>query len=110
MSRDDSLLYTGATSASFSSPKEQSVKEKQALSKQERLDRRHKLKPSAEIINNILDGERALVIQDIASLPVDLNTSNQNVKEVLLAYQRNLLFIDRVRNKVNIALRESSHE
>jgi len=106
MSRDDSLLYSGATSASFTTPKAKEVKTKRDEVKEKRREVRHQLKPSAEIINTILEEERLLVVQDLANLPMNVSTTEENVKELLMAFQRNLVFIDRVRSKLNLALKE----
>lgn len=106
MSRNDSILYTATSSASLTTARTHEVREKKEATKQTRLDKQHKLKPSADIIGKILDGERALVIKEIADLPIKMETSEENVKEVLMALQRNLNFIDRMRTKVNLALKD----
>lgn len=48
MTRDDSGLYTGASSAAFASPAEQEVKDKVDLRKQDKLDKQNRLKPVAD--------------------------------------------------------------
>lgn len=108
MSRDDSILYSGSTSASFTSPRAKEVKDKQEEAKEQRREAGHKLKPSAEIINAILDAEKTLIVQELANLPLNVSTTEENIKELLMALQRHLLFIDRVRNKITIALKEQS--
>lgn len=108
MSRDDSVLYSGATSASFTTPKAQQIKDKKQEAKEKRQEISHKLKPSAEIINAILDTEKILVTQELANLPLNVSTTEDNVKELLMAFQRNLVFIERVRNKINLALKDQS--
>lgn len=110
MSRNDSVLYTGATSASFSSPRAEELKAKRELKQQQRRDSQQRLKPSAEVINAILDQEKVLITKELANLPLNVSTTEENVKELLMTFQRNLQFIDRVKTKVNLALRESKSD
>lgn len=108
MSRNDGSLYTGATSRSFTAPKSDELQERRKAAKEKRLEAAHKLKPSAEVINTILDAEKAMVTQELANLPLNVTTTEENVKELLMAYQRHLRFIDHVRNRINTALKEQS--
>lgn len=106
MSRNDGNLYTGITSSSFVTPKTQQVTEKRDEKRERRLENSHKLKPAADLINTILDSEKAKVTQELANLPLNVTTTEENVKELLMAYQRNLHFIEHVRTRINNALKE----
>ncbi len=108
MSRDDSLLYSGSNSSSFASPKLRALEDKRQQDKDNRKEIGQKLRPSAEIVNAIIDREKELVIKELANLPINVATTKENVKELLMAYQRNLVFIEHVRTSINIALKDAS--
>ena len=98
MSRDDSILYSGASSASFSSSRQKIVEKKREV--------RGALQPAAEVINDIVISEKRLITEQLIRLPIDMKTTDEDVKSTLLAVQMNLAFIERFHNKVNNMLRE----
>lgn len=104
MGRNDGVLVTGQNSGSLVAPRAAKIQEKRALDKEQRLELQSKLYPASEIIFTILDYEKALVTSEIANLPIGVETSNENVKEVLMAYQRNLRMIKRLHKKFERAL------
>jgi hypothetical protein len=88
MSRDDSVLYTGATSASRRS-------EKVALRRREKAEKQAVILPNEKIIMGFLDEElkntKLLLLQainpstpseDVKSLIVSLNLLEQNIQQV----------------------------
>jgi len=66
--RNDSALYTGANSSSFSSPAERQVKEKQAIERQNRKEVTHKLKPAAEPVLALIEKHKkaAMFVENVA--------------------------------------------
>lgn len=106
MSRDDSLLYTGSSSASFGSSKSKQLEEEREAKTEAKRELRHKLKPAAEVVNETIAGEKRLLTEKLMRLPIDMKTTDKEVKSTLLALQMNLAFIDRFHNKVNNILRE----
>lgn len=102
MSRDDSVLYTGQTSASFGSRPQPLRSDK----RDEKIEKRTKLLPAAEIINEVIASEKRLVTEQLIRLPIDMKTTDEDVKSTLLAVQMNLAFIDRIHNKINNIMRE----
>jgi len=105
MGRNDSVLYTGMTSASFGTVRTNPIREAKA---EEKLERQQKLTPAAEVVAEVIAREKALVTQELANLPFSVSTSKENVKELLMAYQRNLVFIDRFQTQINNALRKAN--
>lgn len=104
MSRDDSGLYSGASSASFGTTHEQQTR--RAEKSEEKKELRTKLQPAAVVINEVIASEKRLVTEQLIRLPIDMKTTDEHVMSTLLAIQMNLAFIDRFHNKVNNILRE----
>ena len=103
MSRDDSLLYSGVSSASFKTVR--TIREKAT---EDKLEKQTKLTPAAEVVAEVIQQERTKVTAELANLPLTVNTSKENVKELLMAYQRNLKFIDSFEIKMANALRKAN--
>lgn len=105
MSRNDSILYAGSSSASFSSPKEQAVKERQKLSKQERLENQHKLKPAAEPVLALIDKHKKLAMH-VASVASSDLVSDKEAGEMLRSQRRIYAFLLQFEQEIKIALKD----
>lgn len=105
MSRDESFLNTGLSSAL---ERRKTAEEQQR--KQDRIYKRGKLTPGAEIILEWLNKEKETVYKNIAALPINIETTEENVKSVLLAYQMQLNFVDNLILKTKNVLREIPEE
>jgi hypothetical protein len=102
--RDDSALFTGANSGSLIAPRANKLQEQRKLDKDARLELSQKLYPASEIIFDILEHEKKLVTLEIASMPITVSTTEENVKEVLMSLQRSLRMINRLHKKFERAL------
>lgn len=107
MSRNDGILYTGATSASFSSPKEQELKSKQEVAKQERLDTQHKLKPAAEPVLALIEKHKAKV-KSIEEFAVEDMITNEHFQSEVMARKKFYQFLLQFEQEIKIALKDVS--
>lgn len=108
MTRDDSLLYTGASSASFTTPKSEEIKDKRDLKKQERKDAQHKLKPSAEVVLGLIERHKDKV-KSIEEFAVEDMVSDEHFKSEVMARKKFYQFLMQFEQEIKIALKES-HE
>lgn len=103
MSRDDSILHTGATSASFASPKEVEVKAKQAEAKEKRREVGHKLKPAGEVVLGLIANQKDK-IKSIEEFGVEDMVTEEHFKSEVMArkkfYQYLLTFEQEIKNKL----------
>lgn len=106
MSRDDSILATGTTSAILTSPKQQQVLEKQEAARQKRLDATHKLKPAAEPILNAIDAEYEAVTKRLLSM-VAPGTPAEDVKSLLISLNLYKDSLSTLKSKLKVVLKES---
>lgn len=100
MSKDDSFLYSGITSAS--SDKAPTPREVQREAKE---SARIKLKPAAEVVLAELAKERERVI-DLRSIVLDRTTSEGEINTELLARKLYLNYLNSLEAKVNNILKE----
>lgn len=100
MPRDDSILYTGVSSASS-----RANAEKRKEMRREKSQERGKLLPVAELINKIIEKEKKDVC-DVRSFVISEATPEESIKADLLARKLNLEFIERFHGKINNLLRE----
>lgn len=98
--RNDSVLNTGMSSAL---DRKQRIKALEQKSKREQ--RRAQLTPSAEIVLDWIEREKAEVTERVAALPINMDTKEQDIKSVLLAYQMHLTFLGTLKAKANNMLR-----
>jgi len=97
--REDSILYTGASSAAFGSTKQaQVVATKRAESAEVKQDKQIKLKPVAELVKGEIQKEltaiRNLDTLDVTQDPQKLQAElygREIAKQRLLNFQNNLL-------------------
>lgn len=106
MSRDDSALYTGMSSASFTSPKAQEVKEKRADKRQTRLDTSHKLKPAAEPVLALIEKHKKEMTH-VAMVTTSDTMTDAEAGELLRSQRRVYQFLLQFEHEIKIALKES---
>lgn len=107
MGRDDSALYTGASSASFSSQKSQQLKEQRELQQQERKETQQKLKPSGEIVLELIAKHKAKanLIENF-----DAMLGEEHLKSEIMARQKFIRFLDVFQQEIKNKLREAPIE
>lgn len=91
MSRDDSILYTGLTSAEPRTPREAQRKAKE--------EAYYKLKPGYQFVLDELAKEKE-VVTDIRSLILDRATTEQEVNTELLARKLYLGYLNSLEAKI----------
>jgi len=102
MSRDDSILYGGSSSASFSSTQEQKIRKEK---REEKEDKRGKLKPVAEIVMKELDTEMQSVMF-IQNIDIANSKDEKMLMIEMMARQKYVEYIKQLKNKLDIILRE----
>lgn len=102
--RNDSSLYSGASSTSFGTARTNPVRKELHETKE---DKRLKLTPAAEVIVSLIQEEKDKVTDQLRNLPMTIDTTEENVKSVLLAYQLNLRFIDSLQTKITNTMRKA---
>lgn len=105
MSRDDSILHTGLTSASFASRRADEMREKQDVAKQERLDKQQKLKPAAEVVLALIDKHKnaAKYVENVTGgLPLSDKEAGELLRSQRLVYK----FLQTFENEIKIALKD----
>lgn len=105
MSRDDGILYSGLTSASFAPPRAQQLKAKQLQEKQERLDTQHKLKPAAEPVLEIIEKHKH-AFRYVMNVATDDAISDKEAGEMLRSQRRIYKFLMQLEQEIKIALRD----
>lgn len=97
---DDSILYTGITSAS--SDKAPTPREIQREAKE---SARIKLKPAAEVVLELLEKERSK-LYDIRRIFIDRKTTDEEVKIERIVRERQALLISALEVQVRNILKE----
>lgn len=101
-SRDDSILYSGASSASFSSNKEQPVRKEK---REEKEAKRGQLKPAADIVFAEIKSE-----MDSVMFVKNIDISNAKDEKMfmieMMARQKYVEYLHQLRTKLDIILRE----
>lgn len=105
MSRDDSGLYTGATSASFTSPKAEEVKARAETAKEQRRETQHKLKPSATVVLELIQQHKDRV-KSIEEFAVETMVSDEHFKSEVMARKKFYQFLNMFEQQIKIALKE----
>lgn len=105
--RDDSALYTGASSAAFTSPKSEEVKTKAQLRQDERKEKAFKLKPVAETILAIVDKYRNKV-KSIEEFMVEDMITDEHFKSEVMARKKFMQFLGQFEQEIKIALKDSN--
>jgi hypothetical protein len=101
-SRNDSVLNTGMTSAA-----ERKIREKQLEMHEKRQEKSRLFTVGGEAILEWIDDYRKAVIEDLAKLPFSVDTTEENVKSELRAFQMQLNFLTEFKRKARTQLRIS---
>lgn len=100
--RDDSLLYSGASSASFSSIKEQKVL---TTRKDKKEEQRTQLKPSAAITFEVIDKEIDSVLR-VDKLDIANAADERMFMIEMMARQKYVEYLHKLKARLTIVLRE----
>ena len=100
MSRDDSALYTGMSSAVA-----RTIQEGKKELKKETAQTRGKLTPAAEFITSFIDQEISKT-KDISELIMDPTSADEDIKSLLLAKKMYLNMLTNLKTNINNKLRE----
>ena len=109
MSRDDTVLYTGTTSASFTSPKAEEVKDKQRTTRDARKERSHKLKPAAEPVLALVQKYKDKVML-ITEFSVETMVTDEHFKAEIMARKKFYQFLLQFESDIKVALKEYPDE
>lgn len=105
MSRDDSVLYSGATSASFKSPKAQEVEDKQKQAQEERKEKKLKLKPAAEPVLELIEKHKKKV-KSIEEFAIEDMITEEHFKSEVMARKKFYQFLLQFEQEIKIALKD----
>lgn len=95
MARDDSILYTGAPA---------NVRPRREQVRQEKLEQQTVITPAAKIVFDLIEKEKKNNA-DISTLIVGTESSEENIKSVLLAKQMYNTYLIQLQNQLKIILR-----
>lgn len=107
MSRDDSVLFSGATSASFGSAKEREVKAKAQERKEKRDETTAALKPVAQNVLDTVDIERDKTVAQMLSL-VTPGTPDKDVKALVVSLNLYKASCDHLKSQLRVVLKDVS--
>lgn len=102
MSRDDSLLYSGSSSASFGTAHEQPLRKKRSEEKKENLG---KLKPAADVVFAEIKAEKDSVMF-LQNIPVEDAKDERLFMIEVMARKKYMEYLTRLQNKLDNILRE----
>lgn len=97
--RSLSPTYSGMTSRTATI-----IAAERKASSREKQSQRTTLLPAAELVNNILDEELAKVAEELLNV-VDGNTSQEDVKSIVIGLKSSRARLMSVRNRINLVLR-----
>lgn len=98
--RNDAVLNTGLTSAA-----DRRMRERQEALHNKHQEQSKEFTFGGEAILQWIEEERANVIEDLAKLPMSVETTEENVKSELRAFQMHLNFLARFKVKARKELR-----
>lgn len=105
MSRDDSILSTGASSASFASPKAEQVEEKRKEIQETKKEERQKLTPVIELLTDFVQAE-INEVQNINFLNVEEMLTDEHFKSEMMARKKYVAHLTALKNKMANIMRE----
>src|SRR4051812_15913433 len=100
VTRDDSLIDTGLTSAAS-----RKLAERQAKKTDDKQRTRALLRPEAEQLLAVIDKEKKKIAEDLAKLPFNFLEREDAVNVFLAAAQMHLKWCDDVKNELRNVLR-----
>lgn len=102
MSRDDSLLYSGSSSASFGSTKQQQVRE---IKSEQKKEQRTKLQPAAEVVFAEIEKEKQASMY-LPNIDVERAADEKAFMIEAMARKKYTEYLTRLQNKLDNILRE----
>ena len=102
--RDDAMLYTGMTSASFARQKVATEKRKE-----EKTEKLQQLLPAADVVFAEIKKEKALIAQNVLKC-VAMDTPEENIKSLLLSYRMYDVYLSKFQGSLATILRLSKKE
>jgi hypothetical protein len=105
VSRDDGLLYTGTTSASFASSKERGLKERQAKEKELRQEVQANLRADATPILEVIAKEKRK-IKFINEFAVEEMILPEHFQAEVIARKKYYAFLRKLETSIQVALGE----
>jgi hypothetical protein len=104
--RNDSLLYTGASSASFGSSKQQAIRKEIS---EEKIEKRVKLSPASELVMQELDKEiAALSVTDYKVIKAIIETGVPHALEIdMVSNGKTIEHLKAVKIRLQNILREA---
>lgn len=102
MSRDDTMLYSGSTSASFTTVKEQpSLKKRRDVA----YEKKQVLKPSADIIFQEIEAEKKAAMY-IKNIDISSSPDEKMFMIEMMARQKYVEYLDRLKVKMQNVLKD----
>ena len=102
MSRDDSILYSGASSASFGQSKEQRIREAKS---EEKREKRTKLQPAATVVFEEIEKEKKSVMF-LQNIDIENAKDEKLFMVEMIARKKYVEYLQRLQNKLDNILRE----
>ncbi len=105
MSKDNSFLYSGITSASSD------IKTKRETQREAKIEDQIKLKPAADVVLELIQKERD-AITDIRSIILDRSTTAQEINTDLIARKLYVGYLNGLESKIKriLTVRPSKEE
>lgn len=104
--RNDAVLYTGATSASFASAKDRELTKKKKEAKEEKIEKRIKLSPVSEIVNAEIQKEIEKM-RNIDYLNIESMITDEHFRSEMMARKKTIEKLTDVQLRLNNILREA---
>lgn len=105
LNRDDSILYSGASSAAFASPKSEEVAKKREETAQEKHESKLKITPVAELIEGFIQ-DQLDEVQNIDFLNIEQMLTDENFRAEMMARKKYVQYLKELKNKMANILRE----
>jgi len=108
MSRNDGVLYSGASSAAFTTPRANATALAKQKASQDRDQTRTKLQPEVQELNDLISAYEKSLMAELAQLTIGMDVTPERVIAELRAIQMNLTFVKTFRISVNNLMRKSA--
>lgn len=102
MARDDSILYSGASSASFGHSKQQPIRKSKS---DEKREKRSRLQPAATVVFEEIEKEKQAVMY-LQNIDIESVTDEKMFMVEVMARKKYVEYLQRLQNKLDNILRE----
>jgi len=103
--RNDAVLYTGVTSASFASVKDRELKAKKKELKEEKIEKRIKLSPVSELVTAEIQKEIEK-LRNIDYLNIESMITDEHFRSEMMARKKTIEKLTDVQTRLTNILRE----